>query len=169
MTTILDDAEQRLGASLADTQQTQQDATEAMRDEIGRQHYDQAKVELAKLERVINEEALPFLTRITALSKTAPAPLPQYVAAWLQEMDNNSQKVPPFIREGIVGWGQLRVPMAADGRNVDVNSRASLVHLIRMKLMNWNGHESRFRDLKAQVENYLRESGWPARQPTQET
>jgi hypothetical protein len=169
MTTILENAEKRLSESIADTHQTEQDGVEAMRNEVGRTHFDQAKIELPKLERVIHEEIFPFLTRITALSKKAPIPLPQYVAAWLQEMENNSQKVPPFVKSGIDAWGQLRVPMAADGRSVDVNARATLIYQTRMRLMNWNGHESRFRDLKAQVENYLKESGWPARQPTQET
>ena len=136
MTTILDDAEQRLGAALADTQQIQQDGIEAMRNEIGRQHYEQAKVEMAKLERTINEDIIPFLTRVTALSKKATTPLPQYVVNWLQEMHNNCDKAPPFIRQGINDWGQLRVPMAADGRSVDVNARASLVHHTRMKLLN---------------------------------
>lgn len=34
--------------------------------------------------------------------------------------------------------------------------------------MGWNGQESFPQNMKAQVENYIRESGWPARQPTQE-
>ena len=169
MTTILDDAEQQLGAALAGAKQTEQDGIDAMRDEIGRQHYTQAKEELAKLQRTINEDIIPFLTRITALSTKATTPLPQYVVNWLQEMHNNCDIAPPFIRQGINDWGQLRVPMAADGRSVDVNARASLVYLTRMRLLNWNGQEGRLRDLKAHVENYLRKSGWPAPQPTQET
>jgi hypothetical protein len=166
--TVLDEAEQRLSASLTDTQQTQQDATEAMRDEIGRQHHKQAKEELEKLERVIAEEIRPYLSWITGVSAKAPTPLPQYVVKWIQEMDNNSQTVPPFIREGLVWWKELRVPLMADGRRVDGLSRSTLIDQTRRRLMNWNGHESRFRDLKAQVENYRKESGWPARQPIQE-
>jgi hypothetical protein len=169
MATVLDGTEQRLGASLADTQQTQQDGIEAMRDEIGRQHYAQANVELEKLERVIAEEVRPFLSRITALCAKAPTPLPQYVVNQLQEMHTSCDKVPPFIREGLVGWKELRVPLMAGSHAIDVNSRSTLIYQTRMRLMNHNGQESFLHNMKAQVENYLKESGWPARQPTQET
>jgi hypothetical protein len=166
MTTILDDAEQRLGAALAGAKQTEQDSIEAMRDEIGRQHFAHAKEGLVKLERMIAEEIHPFLARITALCAKAPTPLPQYIVNQLQAMHTSCDKVPPFIREGIAGWGELRVPLMADGRSVDVNSRSTLIYQTRRRLMNWNGQESFLQNMKAQVENYLKESGWPSRQPT---
>ena len=165
MATILDEAEQRLGAALTDTQQAQKDGVEAMRDEIGRQHYAQANVELVKLECMIAEEIRPFLTRINALHTKAPTPLPQYVVNQLREMHTSCDKVPPFVRGGLADWKALRVPIWTDGKSIDVNARGTLIYHVRMKLMNWNGQESRLRDLKAQVEQYLSASGWPARQP----
>lgn len=52
-----------------------------------------------------------------------------------------------------------------DGRSVDIMQRATLVHDIRFCLMNGDGRQDSLDSLKANVEQYIQASGWPARRP----
>jgi hypothetical protein len=163
--TILDEAEQRISSANTDVQATRTQIVESMRDEIGRQHYEQAKMKLEELERAITKLYRPFADRVEQIQQQTRAPLPSDIRGWLQEMRTICDTVPTTIRAGIEGWDRLTVPWQADGRTLDIPTRANLIYNIRVSLRNWDGAVSRLDSLKIYVENYIRDSGWPSSAP----
>jgi hypothetical protein len=164
-TTVLDDAEQRIPPATATAQEVRQGRIEAMREEVGRKHYDQAKLELPKFEAFLSKEIRPFVDRVSRIGQRAMNPLPHHVQLWLNEMVMLGESVPRTIHTGFDAWAKLAPPIGPDGREVDVNERARLIYHIRFCLRNWDGMQGRLGDLKAYTEHYIRESGWPASQP----
>lgn len=160
--TILDDAEQRLAPAAATAQTRQREIIEAMREEIGRQHYAQAQVELPKLERFIAEDVRPFPERLVRISQQAKTPLPSSVLAWVREMHETCENGTRWTREGLDEWARLAPPFVPNTQQLDMMRRKTEVASLRTKLMNWNGRQSRLRDLRAYVERFIRESDWPA-------
>lgn len=164
MSTILDNAEARVTDVKTNAQSTQAQQVEAMRDEIGRQAYEQAKAMLPKLDTAIQKTYRPFLDRVAHLETRSNAPLPTHVKAWLAEIAKLCDGVPRTIRAGIEGWDGLIPPIWKDGKSLDMSVRGQLVHDIRFSLKNWDGVHSRLDNLKTQTETYIQESGWPTKQ-----
>lgn len=162
MMTILDKAEGRIPSVYKTAQEFRAQSIDAMRDEIGRAHYTQAKDQLPKLERTIKETYRPFLDRIAHIQTQANTPLPAETLKWLREMATLCETVPNTIRNGLDEWDRLTPPIWTDGKSIDVTARAQLVSNIRSCLRNWDGAASRLDALKAYVERYIQESGWPA-------
>jgi len=159
--TIIDHAEQRATTTAEQVRATRQEVIRLMREEIGPQHYAAAKTELPKLEQFLATEIRPFLDRLTRLAARGTTSLPVYVMAWVREITTLSEIVPSTIRRGIDGWERLEPPIWTDGRSIDISARACMVFQIRTALMNWNGVQSRLETLRAQIEQYIHESGWP--------
>ncbi|TKB91783.1 MAG: hypothetical protein E8D41_09925 [Nitrospira sp.] len=163
---ILDHAEARIAPATDQARTTRNEIIDAMRDEIGRQHYTQAKDQLPKLERTISEIYRPFLERVATIQAQSKVPLPLAVQPWLREMGMLCDTVPNTICAGIEGWDRLTPPIWTDGKSVDINMRTQLIGSLRQCLRNWDGVQGRLDDLTAQVERYIQESGWPAMRPT---
>jgi hypothetical protein len=161
-TTILDEAESRLTPTATTAQTVRQEQLAAMYLEIGRPLLDQAKVELPKLEHFIAKDSRPFVARVASIGQRAQKPLPHYVQAWLTEMVLLADSTPNTIRSGIEGYAKLSVPIWTDGKTLDINERARLIAQLRFCLRNWDGVQSRLTNLRAYVEQYIRESNWPA-------
>ena len=70
-----------------------------------------------------------------------------------------------WVRVGIDEWDRLAPPLIPKTQQIDQNRRAVEVASICQKLMNWDGRQSRLRDLMALIEEYVRESGSPSMQP----
>jgi len=70
-----------------------------------------------------------------------------------------------WTREGLDEWDHLAPPFVPGTQQIDGRRRAAEVDSLRRKLTNWNGKLSRLRALKASIEQYILESGWPAPQP----
>jgi len=162
MSTILDDAEARIAPATARARATRAEIIEGMREEIGRQHYEQAKVELPKVERVIAKEVRPYLDRLTRLSQHATAPLRSDILAYARELETACATGTDWVRAGIDEWNRLAPPFVNGTLQLDLTRRAEEVGSIRMKLKSWDGRESRIRDLMAYINNYIQEGGWPA-------
>ena len=160
--TILDHAEARIAPATDQARTTRNEIIDAMRDEIGRQHYTQAKDQLPKLERAISETYRPFLERVANIQSQSKVPLMLAVQSWLREMGMLCDTVPNAIRAGIEGWDRLTPPIWTDGKSVDINMRTQLISSLRQCLRNWDNVQGRLNDLTAQVERYIQESGWPA-------
>ena len=159
---VLDAAEARLAPAAAAAQTSRKAILDAMRDEIGRQHYEHAKIELPKLEQFIEHEMRPWLARLSALHANAKTPFPSTVHAWLSEAAKLCDCLPNQVRGGIDAWGKMVVPIWTDGHSVDINARMALVGTIRQLLRSWDGASGRLEHLMAFVEQYIKESGWPA-------
>lgn len=162
---ILDAAEARLAPGVAAAQTSRKAILESMRDEIGRQHYEHATVELPKLERFIEHEMRPWLARLSAIHAKAKTPFPSNVHAWLSETATLCDSFPNQVRGGIDAWERMVVPIWTDGHSVDLTARAMLVASIRQSLRSWDGASGRLEHLRAYVEQYIKESGWPASPP----
>lgn len=162
--TILDEAEQRI-PSVADQARTgREEAIESMRDEIGRNHYGEAKRQLPLLDTAVAEIYRPFINRLAGLESRSKTPLPVSVRAWLTEMGTISESVPRTIREGLSDWDAIEPPIwKVDGKSIDQTVRAATIHGVRTRLRNWDGVRSRLAFLQGQVEQYVRESCWPTR------
>jgi hypothetical protein len=162
MSTILDDAEARIAPATERARATRAEIIERMREEIGRQHYEQAKVELSKVERVIAQEVRPYLNRLTRLSQHATAPLRSDILKYVRELETACATGTDWVRAGIDEWNSLAPPFVKGTLQLDLTRRAEEVGSIRMKLKSWDGRESRMRDLVAYINQYIQESGWPA-------
>lgn len=162
---VLDAAEARLAPAAAAAQTTRKADLAAMRDEIGRQLYERATIELPKLEQFVEHELRPWLARLSALHANAKTPLPSNVHAWLLEVTQLCDSVPNQVREGINAWERLVVPLWTDKRSVDLTERQKLVVSIRQRLRSWDGASGRLEHLRASVERSIEDSGWPAMPP----
>ncbi len=163
--TILDDAEQRLAPAAATAHTRQQDIIEAMREEIGRQHYEQAQGQLVELERVIANTYRPFLARVGTIAAKAKATLPSQAQGWLIELATHCDHSPQQVRRGLDAYTKLQVPLWKDGKTVDETARRTLVAVIRQDLRSWDGKRSFMEQRKGQVEEHIKHTGWPAAQP----
>ena len=169
MNSVLDDAEARIAPAAATAQTLQEERLDAMRMEIGRQHYERAKLELPKLEHFIANNSRPFLARLVKISQRAKNPLPSQVQDWIKEMVQLCDSVPNTIRAGVDGWDTLTPPIWTDGKSLDVNERARLIYTIRVSLRNWDGVQGRLETLRQQVEHFITSSGWPTASVTVDT
>jgi hypothetical protein len=165
MSTILDDAEKRLAPAAAMAATRQQEIIEALRQEIGPQHYAQAQVELPKLEQFIGKDIRPFLMRVGTIAAKAKAPLPVQVQGWLTELSTICDQAPQQLHRGIDAYTRLQVPLWKDGKTVDETARRTLVAVIRQDLRSWDGKRSFMEQHKGRVEDYIKHTGWPAAQP----
>jgi hypothetical protein len=165
MSNVLEDAEQRIAPAAATAQTIQRERIQAMREEIGPQHYVQAQVELPKLEQVIAKDIRPFLEYLVRISQQAKTPLPPSVLDRVRELQELCESGARWVREGIDEWERLTPPLVRNTQQLDTGRRGTEVASLRTKLMNWDGKRSRLRDLRANIEQYIQESGWPAAQP----
>jgi hypothetical protein len=163
--TILDDAERRLAPAAATAQTRLQEIIEAMREEIGRQHYDQAQGQLVELERVIAHTYRPFLNRVGTIAAKSKAPLPAQVQGWLTELATSCDQSPQQVRRGIEAYTTLQVPIWKDGKTVHEHMRRELVGRIRQDLRCWDGMRRFMEQRKGQVEEHIKHTGWPAARP----
>jgi hypothetical protein len=164
MNTILDQAEQRVDAVQTNAHTSRHDRIEAMREEIGRQHYQRAKEQLPKIERAIQETYRPFLNQVTTIAAKAKAFLPAQVHGWLREMDVLCESIPRQVRAGIDGWDALAPPIWKDGKSLDIAVRNELVHGLRTSLNSWDGCLTSLKNLTGRVETFIAQSGWPSSQ-----
>lgn len=163
--TILDQAEQRVTDLKTQAHTTAKDIVAGMYEEIGRQHYAQAQVELPKLEQSIAKNSRPFLDQLVRISQQAKTPLPPFVLAWVRELQEFCVTGAQWTREGIDEWNRLAPPFVAGTQQLDPARRTREVDSLRKKLTNWNGRRHRLYELKVWIEQYIQESGWPAAQP----
>jgi hypothetical protein len=165
MNTILDQAAQRVDAVQTNAHTRRHDLIEAMREEIGRQHYQRAKDQLPKIERAIQETYRPFLNQVTTIAAKAKASIPAQVQGWLREMDVLCESIPRQVRAWIDGWDALSPPIWwKDGKSLDMAVRGSLVHGIRTSLNSWDGCLTSLKNLTGRVETFIAQSGWPSSQ-----
>ena len=165
MSTILDHAEARIAPAALAAQTRQREIIEAMREEIGLKHYTEAREQLPKLDHVIATESRPFLDHLMRISQQKNAPLPPSVSAWVRELADACFSGTRWTREGIDEWDRLAPPCVPGTQQLDMMRRAVEIDSLRRKLMNWNGKSSRLHELKASIEQFILESGWPAPQP----
>ena len=83
--TTLEAARQHSAAVNAQTSATQAQAVEAMRAEIGPQHYRAAKEQLPIIDRALGENYRPFLAVVTTIKFGVSAPA--QVRQWCAEME----------------------------------------------------------------------------------
>ncbi|MCI0426918.1 MAG: hypothetical protein L0Z46_02735 [Nitrospiraceae bacterium] len=165
--TILDDAEQRIGSATAAAKDSRRQIIEVMRDEIGEPHLKRAEIELPKMETVITKEVRPYLDRLTRLSHHATTPLRPDILAHVRELENACATGTDWVRTGIEEYKRLTPPFESGTQKIDMSRRAAEVYGIRIKLMNWDGKVSRWRDLMAYIDQYIQDSGWPASAPVE--
>jgi hypothetical protein len=98
----------------------------------------------------------------------AGTPLPTQIQQKLSQMEEHCLNGPKQVREGITGYEQLRYEdlLWKDGKSVDVMVRASIIAGVRQSLKTWDGMLSYWRIEKRQIEDYLKNSHWPARSQT---
>jgi hypothetical protein len=164
--TVLDEAERRLPAEADRRRTLHREIVDGMRTEIGVNHYQEAKEQLPKLEEFITKHARPYLDRMVRLSHGATVPLPSYILAYVRELETTCATGTDWVRAGVGDWDRLAPPLIPDTQQIDHNRRAGEVDSIRRRLMNWNGKESRLRDLMTHINNYLKDSNWPVSPPT---
>lgn len=128
MTTVLDDAENRLGPAVVTAQTVRQERIESMREEIGRANRELATLKLAELEAFINTDIRPFLARVSSIGQRAQQPLPQHIQDYGKEMFMLCDIVPNAVRTGISAWDTLAPPIWTDGKSIDLNARAQTIH-----------------------------------------
>jgi hypothetical protein len=160
--TVLDSAEARLAPAIAAAQTSQKDIVTQMREEIGEQHYVRAKTELPNLEKFITQHARPYLDHLVRISQRAVVPLRSDIRAYVLELETLCLSGTDWVRAAITEWDRLAPPFETGTQRVDTMRRASEVGEIRKKLMNWDGKESRMRILMTLIENYIKDTGWPA-------
>ncbi len=163
--TILDEAEQRMAPEADQARTTQAAFIDSMRDEIGRQHYEQAQGQLVELERAIAHTYRPFLARVGTIAAKSKVTLPAPVTGWLTELSTLCDESPQQIRRGLDAYTTLQVPLWKDGKTVDETARRTLVAVIRDDLRSWDGMRSLMQQRKSQAEAYISHTGWPAAQP----
>jgi hypothetical protein len=163
--TVLDHAEQRAAEAATQGLFNRQAHIEELRDVIGLEHYQQAKIELPKFERFVNSEIRPWLDRLTRLRSKAKPALPAEMQKLVADIENLCITTPQTIRKGLEGWDRLQVPIWKDGKSVDQNQCRELVASLRSCLRNWDGMQGFIENCKARVERYISESGWPAAEP----
>ncbi len=163
-THILDQVEARITGAKTTTHAEHAAVIACMKQEIGPQHYEQAKQQLPLLEQVINTDLLPFVSRLRALAMKAGTPLPTQIQQKLSQMEEACVTGPRQLRDGMKGFEQLRYEdlLWKDGRSVDVMVRASLIASLRQLLKSHDGLLSYWRSEQRQIEDWLRESHWPA-------
>ena len=84
MSTILDQAEARITDTKTQAHTTRAQIIDAMRDEIARQHYQQAKAQLPEIERAIQKTYRPFLNQVATIAANAKTVLPAQVQGWVR-------------------------------------------------------------------------------------
>jgi hypothetical protein len=159
-TDILEAAESRISGANAAAKTAKEEGIEHLRREIGLTTYERAKEQLVVLERFLNGEVAPFVTRTRAIQQQTADPLPPQLQKMLGELSDYCHSVPRRIRDGVAGYQQLRVPLLPDGR-VDPNQCRNLVFHVKASLNAWDGWRGRCEFLMGQVTTWIREVGWP--------
>lgn len=157
---VLDEAEQRLPADLARRRTLHREIVDAMRQEIGPAHYEQAKQWLTKQEQAIAATYQPFMDRLLSLQAKTAVPLPAPVAGWFRELSELCVSGPRQLRDAMNGYDKLAPPLMPNGQ-LDSNLRGSLVAGIRQGLLNAEGIVNRLDMLRIYIEGSIREHGWP--------
>lgn len=155
MNTILDSAKEHSDVVIAKTKATQAEAVEAMRAEIGPQHYRAAQKQLPVIEQAIQQTYAPFLAEVTTIRFGLS--VPSQVRQWCADLESTFT-VPDSLRRGISSYEQMQVPIwAMDGRSVDSNQRAAVIAGTRTLLMCHDGCLTHLDTRKRQIESYIRE------------
>ena len=157
---VLDEAEQRLPADLARRRTLHREIVDAMRQEIGPAHYEQAKQWLTKQEQAIAATYQPFMDRLLSLQAKTAVPLPAPVAGWFRELSELCVSGPRQLRDAMNGYDKLAPPLMPNGQ-LDSNLRGSLVAGIRQGLLTAEGIVNRLDMLRIYIEGSIREHGWP--------
>lgn len=156
----LDEAEQRMPADLARRRMLHQEIVDAMRQEIGPAHYEQAKQWLTKQEQAIAKTYQPFMDRLLSLQAKTTVPLPATVAGWFRELSELCVTGPRQLRDAIDGYDKLAPPLMPNGQ-LDRNLRAAWISGIRQNLLNAEGIVNRLDMLRIYIEGSIQEHGWP--------
>jgi hypothetical protein len=159
---ILDEAEQRADTAAKQGLSNMQAHIDALHDEIGREHHQQAKSELPKFERFVNTEVRPWLDKLARVQTRAKTPLPTEMQRLIASIHTECDQTPQVVRQALDEWNQLRIPRSQDSRSTDQHSCRELVAGMRLRLRNWDGKQSYIENSKARVEQYIKESGWPS-------
>lgn len=169
MTTILEATEQRATQATRDRQAEQQLAVEAVKQDIGPHHYERAKAFEPKLLAAVRDIYQPFFSKIAALSANA-RPLPSFGSGYLRQLGELCTALPAQLRRGIEAYERLSFADLADQskRGIDLNRRDGLIPLIRHDLRTYDGGLGALEQLKGQLEQIIRDSGWPGRPTTEE-
>jgi hypothetical protein len=162
MSQILDDAEQRIVPAAAAAQTRQREIVASMREEIGRQHYEHATVELPKLEQFIAKQVRPYVDRLMRLSHHAPAPLPPRILEKVRELQEGCASGTDWVRAGIDEWDRLAPPFVPGTQQLDTRRRTAEVDSLRKRLRNWDGRQARLRELMAHIDDYIKDTAWPS-------
>ena len=162
MATILEAAEQRATHATRDRQAERQLTVESAKQDIGREHYEHAKIFEPKLQEAINTIYEPFVAKLFALSVGA-RPLPSFGGGYLRQLSELCTTIPFQLRRGIEAYERLSFEYLADQskRGVDLNRRASVIMLIRQDLRTYDGGLGALEHLKGQLEQIIHDSGWP--------
>jgi hypothetical protein len=168
-TNTLDEAEARLAPAADRARGTRREIIDSMREEIGRAHYEAAKVTLPEMERAITKIYRPYVERVARIAEQANVPVPAGMRGLLQELVRLCESWPQQLRQGIDGWDRLAPPIWKDGRSLDLMQRGDLVSGIRAALMTGGRWQENLENLTQQIDRYIRESGWPAVPPASST
>lgn len=162
MPMIVEAIEQRAAQATRDRQAEQEAAVEAVKQEIGPHHYKQAKQFEPKLLAAVRETYQPFFSRIAALTAGA-RPLPSFGSGYLQQLGELCTTIPFQLRRGLEAYERLSFADLADQskRGIDLNRRNSLIPLIRQDLCTYDGGFGSLEHIKGQLEQIIRDSGWP--------
>lgn len=160
MNTTLSAAKQQSDVVMAKTNATQAEAVEAMRAEIGPQHYRVAQQQLPVIEQAIQQIYAPFMAQATTIKFGLS--VPSQVRAWCADMEQMFT-VPESLRRGIRSYEEMQVPIwPMDGKSVDSNQRAAVIAGTRTLLMSHDGCLTHLDSRKRQIEGYIRE--WTERE-----
>lgn len=160
--TVLDDAEARVAPAAASVQDRRREIIDALRDVIGCELYQAAKVTLPEMERAIAKIYRPYMERVAHILAQAGVPVPAAIRGLLQELVRLCDSWPAQLRQGIDGWDRLTPPIWKDGRSLDLMQRGALVSGIRAALMTGGRWQENLENLQRQIDRGIGESGWPA-------
>jgi hypothetical protein len=156
MNSVLDDAEARIAPAAATAQTLQEERLDAMRMEIGRQHYERAKLELPKLEHFIATTAAHFWRGWSSVSEPRVRYLHRSGLIRRCGCDRcRTQSVPGSWlghthATDLDKWAGL----------ISTNARAGLYH--HVSLRTWMGYRAS-QNAPGQVSTSSRANGRPAR------
>jgi hypothetical protein len=162
--TILDQAEQRVATGAQTVRGQEAQIIDEMRREIGLEHYVEAKRQLPFLEGAMARTFRPWLHQLAALEAKSGTPLPGLIRSYVEQLTKQADSAPAQLRAGIQDYEALsvRAMLWTDGRSVDRVVRAGLVLKIRAALRTHDGRLSAMENMKASIEAFIVENGWPA-------
>jgi hypothetical protein len=162
MTDTLTGAEARAQEARTTRQACEAAAVEAVREQIGRHTYEEARRQLPILEQGL-AETRAWLGQLARIERTSGASLELFrdiLASMTQLCDAGTQE----IRRGLAGFEQLafgHIASALHPHQVDETQRVVLIERIRQDLRSFDGRVSFLKSQQARVDQAIRESGWP--------